>query len=128
MEKYVLFYCLIGWNVGISKRLLFLTLYDVARFVIIRLLYSGDTFEYIRNTSVTTAFNLSMYNNDLPALDLKKMEKVQLRALRVLFNYLHVSYSDLTSRAGRPLLNIKSLKAIVRDVFRVYSYKCIPRE
>ena len=53
--------------------------------------------------------------------DLKKMEKVQLRALRFVFNDFHASYSDFISRAGRPLLYIERLKAVVTDVFRMYS-------
>ncbi len=49
------------------------------------------------------------------------MEKVKLRAIRFVFNDSHVSYSDLRSRAGRPLLYIDRLKAVVTEVFRMYS-------
>ena len=56
-----IFKILADWKAGISKHLLFLTLYDVERFINIPLLYSGDTFEYTLNSSVTTAFNLSTH-------------------------------------------------------------------
>ncbi len=48
------------------------------------------------------------------------MEKVQLRALRFVFNDFRASYSDLRSRAGRPLLYTERLKAILTEVFRIY--------
>ncbi len=52
--------------------------------------------------------------------DLIKMEKVQLRALRIVFNDFHASYSDLRSRAGRLLLYTEHQKAILTEVFRRY--------
>ncbi len=51
----------------------------------------------------------------------EKMEKVYHRALRFVLNDFHASYSDLSSKAGRSLLYIRRLKAIVREVFRMYS-------
>ncbi len=48
------------------------------------------------------------------------MEKLQLRALRFVFNDFHASYSDLRSRAGRPLFYTERLKAILTEVFRIY--------
>ena len=52
--------------------------------------------------------------------DLKKTEKGS-PPLRFVFNDVHASYSDLSSRAGRPLLYIKRLKAVVTEVFRMHS-------
>ncbi len=53
--------------------------------------------------------------------DLKKMETVQRRALRFVFNDFHASCSDLSSRAGKPLLYVERLKAFVTEVFPMYS-------
>ncbi len=49
--------------------------------------------------------------------DLTEMVKVK----RFVFNDFHASYSDLRSRAGRPLLYIERLKAIVTEVSRMDS-------
>ncbi len=49
------------------------------------------------------------------------MEKGQIRALCFVFNDFHAYYIDLRSRAGRPLLYIERLKAVVTEVFRMYS-------
>ncbi len=49
--------------------------------------------------------------------DLKKMEKVELRALRFVFNDFHASYCELRSRSGRPLLYTERLKVVVTEVF-----------
>ncbi len=46
--------------------------------------------------------------------DLKKIEKVQLKGLPFISNDFRASYSDLRSRAGRPLSYI--FKAIVTEV------------
>ncbi len=48
------------------------------------------------------------------------MEKVQLRALCFAFKDSHASYTNLRSRAGRPLLYTEHLKVILTEVFRIY--------
>ncbi len=63
-------YCLKGRYLQTADNL---TLYDVEGFINILLLYAGDTIECIRNTSVTTAFSLLMYNKGLPALELRSL-------------------------------------------------------
>ncbi len=46
-------------------------------------------------------------------VDTKKVDKVQFRALRCIFNDFNPLYSDLRVKADRPLLYVERLKAIV---------------
>ncbi len=57
--------------------------------------------------------------------DTKKIDKVQFRALRFIYNDFNSLYSDLRVMADRPLLYVERLKAIVSEVFKLYS-SCSP--
>ena len=54
--------------------------------------------------------------------DLKKIERVQKRALRIIFNDYSrsTSYVELRSRANRPLLYVERLRNIVIEIFKIY--------
>ena len=55
--------------------------------------------------------------------DLKKIERVQKRALRIIFNDYSrsTSYAELRSRANRPLLYVERLRNIVIEIFKIYN-------
>ena len=51
--------------------------------------------------------------------DLKKVEKVQHRALKFVYNDFTSSYSDLRRKANRPLMYVQRLRTIVTEVFKI---------
>ena len=55
--------------------------------------------------------------------DLKKIERVQKHALRIIFNDYSksTSYAELRSRANRPLLYVERLRNIVIEIFKIYN-------
>jgi hypothetical protein len=51
--------------------------------------------------------------------DMKKIEKIQERALRYVFNDFNSSYSELRSKANRPLLYVQRLRSLVVEVYKI---------
>ena len=49
--------------------------------------------------------------------DLKKIEKIQYRALRYVYNDLTSSYASLRGRANRPLMYNQRLKQMMIEVY-----------
>lgn len=51
--------------------------------------------------------------------NMKKIEKIQERALRYVFNDFVSSYSDLLKKASRPLLYVQRLRSIMVEVYKI---------
>ncbi len=52
--------------------------------------------------------------------DLKKLEKIQFRALRYVYNDFTSSYASLREKANRPLTYIQRLKQMMIEVYKIY--------
>lgn len=68
------------------------------------------------------AFILSHFNycplvwNFYSLADLKKMEKLQFRALRFVYNDFTSSYTELRNKAGKPLLYVQRQRQLIRNI------------
>ena len=58
--------------------------------------------------------------------DMKKIEKVQYRALKYIYNDFDSSYSVLRKKGQRPLMYIERLKEMLVEVYKSY-YKINPK-
>ena len=52
--------------------------------------------------------------------ELKQIEKVQKRALKIIYNDFNNSYVNLRENANRPLMYVDSLRYIVIEIFKIY--------
>ena len=52
--------------------------------------------------------------------DMKKIENIQKRALRIIVNDSNATYRELRERSQRPLLYIERLRSIVLTIFKIY--------
>ena len=52
--------------------------------------------------------------------DLRKIEKVQKRALRIIFNDKNATYTELRKQSERPLIYVERIKHIVQTIFKIY--------
>ena len=52
--------------------------------------------------------------------DMKKIENIQKRALRIIVNDSNATYQELRERSHRPLLYVERLRSIVLTVFKIY--------
>ncbi len=52
--------------------------------------------------------------------DLKKIEKIQYRALTYMYNDFASSYASLRGRANRPLMYTQLFKHIMIEVYKIY--------
>ena len=52
--------------------------------------------------------------------DIRKIESVQKRALRMVYNDYESCYKDLRVRSKRPLLYIQRLRMIVLEMYKIY--------
>ena len=52
--------------------------------------------------------------------ELKQIEKVQKRALKIIYNDFTNSYVNLRENANRPLMYVDRLRYIVIEIFKIY--------
>ena len=73
------------------------------------------------NTFVLSHFNFcSVVWHFCTMSDLRKIEKVQKRALRIIFNDKNATYTELRKQSGRPLMYVERIKHIVQTIFKMY--------
>ena len=71
------------------------------------------------------AFILSQFNycplvwHFCSVSNMKKIEKIQARALRYVYNDFHSSYFDLRARSSRPLMYVQRLRGLMIEVFKI---------
>ena len=52
--------------------------------------------------------------------DMKEIENIQKRALRIIVNDSNATYRELRERSQRPLLYVERLRSIALTVFKIY--------
>ena len=52
------------------------------------------------------------------AQSVNKIEDLQKRALRLLYDDFEVSYEDLLSKGGKPTMNVRSLKTLCVEIYK----------
>ncbi len=83
--------------------------------------------EYDSKICVLKAFVLSFYNycpvvwHFVGMEDTKKIEKVQYRALKFVFNDFTSPYSTLREQSGLPLLYIQRIRLLLIEIYKMYN-------
>ena len=73
------------------------------------------------NTFILSHFNFcSVIWHFCSMADMKKIENVQKRALRIVFNDYTATYAQLRERANKPLMYVERIRNIVLAMFKIY--------
>ena len=75
------------------------------------------------NTFILSHFNFcSVIWHFCSMADMKKIENVQKRALRIVFNDYTATYAQVRERANKPLMYVERIRNIVLAIFKIYHW------
>ena len=75
--------------------------------------------EILLNSFVHSNFNYcSLVWHFCSAKSVKKIEKIQERALRILYNEISSDYEPILNKSGKPTMEVKRLRTLALEVFK----------